>query len=151
MVNTNEPATERRVISALANALKLKIDDVFVPVMQARSFLSGSANRMARVEDIATKADMGSGPGIIEGLKFLGGLFLAAEGFSIASNAAAIGSGVVAVLGLTVPAAIAALIGIGVFALGAFLLIKGVQVLWPFIKQRLESELGAEWRSLLDV
>ena len=63
-----------------------------------------------------TRADRGSGPGLLEGLKLLGGLVMAVEGFSIAAHAASIGQGVVAVLGIgTVSGGTALLIGVALF------------------------------------
>lgn len=151
MPQSDEPVAERHIIAALAQSVKLNVNDLYTPVLAAKSFLSGSGRRLMRVEQIVTRSSHDSGPGFIDALRVIGGLIGVAEGISIAANAATIGTTVVQILGIAVPAAAATLIGIGLILLGGYFLVKGVQALWPFIRKRLEDEMGASaWREFFN-
>lgn len=144
MSNKNEPAAESQVISALARAFHLKSEDILVPVLQAKSLLMGSRSHLAEVETSISEADVSSGPGMLDMLKAMGGIVMLAEGISIAGNATKIGVAVVSVLGVTVSPAVAAVVAVGLIVIGGYLAIKGIQALWPFIRERLMREFGED-------
>lgn len=141
----DEPVAENHIISAFSRFINVEESDILVPIMSAKSFLSNKAGVMGRIDDTLDNADLSSGPGLIDSLKIIGGVVGVAEGLSIFANATRVGAVVVEVFGLgAVSAGMGALIGLGVAVLGAYLLYKGVQALWPHIRRRLQREMGSE-------
>jgi len=145
MPGASMPAAESQIIQTLASTFNVSFDDLSTPVLKAKSFLS-SSTRLNQANDILVRADLGSGPGILDALKLLGGLYMGVEGVLIVANAGQLGVVVVEVLGLvTVSASTATLIGLGLAVLGGYLLYKGLQAMWPVIQRKLRNEFGSAW------
>lgn len=139
---SDAPVSESAVVTSFAKAFRLDPDQLYVPILQARSFIAGRLTMLPRIGSSLESADLESGPGLVECLKVLGGLVMVSEGLSVLTQAGAAGVAVASLLGVTVSAGTGILIGMGLFLLGAYLLYKGVQALWPFIRRRLQAELG---------
>ena len=148
LADSNAPVSDTDIISTLAKAFRLNLKEIFVPILQAKSFLASRPNVIPQIESSLCKFDLGSGPGVVDGLKIIGGLVAAAEGLSIFANAAQVGTAVVVIAGVSVSAAMATLIGLGLAVLGAWLLYKGVQAMWPYLRQRLMDNIGDELKLL---
>lgn len=150
MPQSDVPASESRVIFAVAKAFRIDPEDISLPILQAKSFVAGRLSVLSQIGSSLSAGDIESRPGMLNILKTIGGLVAVVEGLSIYAGAAQVGAAVATVCGVTVAASTGILIGVGVAVLGAYLLYKGLEALWPTIRKRLEEELGDGWRHFWD-
>lgn len=142
MAAANLPAAESQIVTTLAKLFDLTFDDLCAPVLKAKSFLASSA-AFGKVEGALGQLTWSN---VAASLKVLAGIYMSVEGVLIIGNAGKLGIAVVEVIGIgAVTPAAAALIGIGLAVLGGYLLLKGLVVLAPMVKERMRREFGSAW------